>query len=222
VADGRHGEDTGHSKEEGWLTAVSAQIIHQTASNYNALLVGPGLGDADDFIATLFPADGAPPDVPMVIDADGLNCLSRLEEWWERLPAHCVLTPHPAEMARLMGISLAEFLEMDRVETAVSQAKKWNQVVLLKGAYTIIAAPDGQATLLPFANPVLAVGGSGDVLSGVITTLLGQKMTPYNAARLGGFLHSLTGELGKKDRGLLAAEFADLIPEAIITIQESS
>ncbi|MFZ1398042.1 MAG: NAD(P)H-hydrate dehydratase [Candidatus Promineifilaceae bacterium] len=215
VTDKRHGEDPGRSEDLGWLTAVSAHHIHQTASSYDALLVGPGLGDADAFITTLFPAERAAPDVPMVIDADGLNSLARLENWWQRLPARCVLTPHPAEMARLMGISLAELLEQDRIETAVAQAAKWNQVVLFKGAYTVIAAPDGQATLLPFANPVLAVGGSGDVLSGVIATLLGQGRPPYNAARLGGTLHGLAGERSGRKSGLLASEIADWLPEAI-------
>jgi NAD(P)H-hydrate epimerase len=214
-----HGEDTGHSREEiadeGRLTAVSAQIIHRTATNYNALLVGPGLGDADDFITTLFPVDGSGLDVPTVIDADGLNCLARLEKWWERLPARCVLTPHLAEMARLMGISLAEMKELDRIETAVTQAQKWNQVVLLKGAYTVVAAPEGKATVLPFANPVLAVGGSGDVLGGIIAALLGQGLISYAAAHLGGTLHGLAGNLCGQDQGLLAAEIADFIPEAI-------
>jgi NAD(P)H-hydrate epimerase len=208
-------------EEEGALTAVSAQTIHQTASSYDALLVGPGLGDADNFITALFPAGGSAPDIPTLIDADGLNALARLDNWWQRLPANCVLTPHPAEMARLMGISLAELLELDRIETALDQAQKWHQVVLLKGAYTIVAAPDGRATLLPFANPVLAVGGSGDVLSGVIVSLLGQGLAAYAAARLGGFLHGLAGELSAQDRSLLAAELADQIPQAIRTIMES-
>ncbi len=214
MTDRRHGEDTGRSNE-GWLTAVSAHTIRQTASSYDALLVGPGLGDADDFITTLFPADGTAPDLPTLIDADGLNALARLDRWWQRLPARCVLTPHPAEMARLMGISLAELLAKDRIETAVAQASKWNQVVLFKGAYTVVAAPDGRATLLPFASPVLAVGGSGDVLSGVIATLLGQGLSPYDAARLGGALHGLAGERSGRKFGLLASEIADWLPEAI-------
>ena len=200
------------------LTAVSAQTIHEQIANHTALLVGPGLGQANDFITTLFPADGSASDLPTVIDADGLNCLSRLENWWERLPANCVLTPHPAEMARLIGISLAEMKTLDRIKAARAQAQKWQQVLLLKGAYTVIAAPDGRATLLPFANPVLATGGSGDVLSGVIVALLGQGLLPYDAARLGGFLHGLAGELSDQGRSLLAAELADKIPEAAYVV----
>ncbi|WP_420641074.1 NAD(P)H-hydrate dehydratase [Candidatus Leptofilum sp.] len=202
-------------EEDGALTAVTAQTIHQTATNYDALLIGPGLGDADDFITTLFPTDATAPNVPMVIDADGLNGLARLEKWWERLPQNCVLTPHPAEMARLMGIPLAELKKRDRIEVALEQAQKWNQVVLLKGAYTMVASPNGRATLLPFASPVLAVGGSGDVLSGIIAALLGQGVSPYDAARLGAFLHGLAGKISGQDRGLLAAEIANHIPNAV-------
>ena len=204
--------------DEKQLTAVSAQAIHRQANNHTALLVGPGLGDANDFIANLFPADGSAPNLPTVIDADGLNCLAQLEKWWQQLPADCVLTPHPAEMARLMGISLAKIKTLDRIETAQAQAQKWNQVVLLKGAFTVIAAPDGQATVLPFANPVLAVGGSGDVLSGVIAALLGQGLAPYDAARLGGYLHGLVGEQYGRSSGLLASEIADRLPAAISTL----
>ena len=214
------GEQPDPSIDSGQLTAVSAHPIRQSASQYDALLVGPGLGDADDFITTLFPANGDAPDVSTLIDADGLNALSRLDNWWERLPAHCVLTPHPAEMARLMGIPLAELLEQDRIETALAQAKQWHQVVLFKGAYTVVAAPDGRATLLPFANPVLSVGGSGDVLSGVIATLLGQGLDPYDAARLGGALHGLAGERSGQKAGLLASEIADLLPEAMGMLQK--
>ena len=204
--------------DEKGLTAVSALVIQEQTNNHTALLVGPGLGDADDFIATLFPTDGSAPNLPTVIDADGLNCLAQLKKWWQRLPADCVLTPHPAEMARLMGISLAEIKTLDRIETARAQAQKWNQVVLLKGAFTVIAAPDGQATVLPFANPVLAVGGSGDVLSGVIAALLGQGVTLYDAARLGGYLHGLVGELFGRSSGLLASEIADRLPATVSTV----
>ncbi|VAW37355.1 NAD(P)H-hydrate epimerase / ADP-dependent (S)-NAD(P)H-hydrate dehydratase, partial [hydrothermal vent metagenome] len=201
--------------DEVGLTAVSAQTIHEQLSNHTALLVGPGLGNADDFIAALFPADGGKIEQPTLIDADGLNCLARLPNWWQRLPSHTVLTPHLAEMARLMGISLAEMKGLDRIETARAQAQKWGHVVLLKGAYTVIAAANGRATLLPFANPVLAVGGSGDVLSGVIAALLGQGLTAYDAARLGGFLHGMAGVGSGRSAGLLASEIADNIPDEI-------
>jgi ADP-dependent NAD(P)H-hydrate dehydratase / NAD(P)H-hydrate epimerase len=196
------------------LSTASAHMLLPTISQYSAMLVGPGLGTAAAFIQAMFNAETAAQLPPLIIDADGLNELAKLEKWQQRLPAHTILTPHPAEMARLMGISLAEMTQLDRVQTAVSHAAAWNHVVLLKGAYTVIAAPDGRATILPFANPVLAVGGSGDVLSGVIVALLGQGMEPYEAAVLGGYLHGGTGEVGKGS-GLLASEIADLIPQVM-------
>ncbi|MCP5084667.1 MAG: NAD(P)H-hydrate dehydratase, partial [Alphaproteobacteria bacterium] len=197
------------------LSEKSAHTLLQTIIQYSALLIGPGLGEATSFIKTMFNAETAVKLPPLVVDADGLNELAKLDNWHQRLPTNTILTPHPAEMARLMGISLAEMKELDRVETAVSQATTWGHIVLLKGAYTVIAAPDGRATILPFANPVLAVGGSGDVLSGVILALLGQGMGAYETAVLGGYLHGGTGEVWRGRSGLLASEIADLIPQVV-------
>jgi len=117
-------------------------------------------------------------------------------------------------MARLVGRSLSALRDEDRVELARDCARQWGQVVVLKGAYTIIAAPDGRATLLPFANPLLAVGGSGDVLAGIIVGLLAQGVAPYPAAVLGGYLHGAAGQLARDywgDAGLLASELADWV-----------
>ncbi|MBX3055969.1 MAG: NAD(P)H-hydrate dehydratase [Anaerolineae bacterium] len=195
------------------LAAETAVQLLPTLPQYDALLVGPGLGQtAVDFLTTLLTAPSLP---PLVLDADGLNGLAQLPDWPRLLPPDTVLTPHPAEMARLMGISLADLLARDRVEVAQEQARAWGQVVLLKGAYTVVAAPDGRVTILPFANPALAVGGSGDVLSGVIVALLGQGVRPYAAAILGGYLHGAAAALYPGDTGLLAGELADLIPQAI-------
>ncbi|KAA3663461.1 MAG: NAD(P)H-hydrate dehydratase, partial [Chloroflexi bacterium] len=204
------------------LTDQSAQLLLETIDQYSALLVGPGLGDADSFIDTLFNANTIDKLPPVVVDADGLNVLAKHDNWHKQLPPNTILTPHPAEMARLMGISMAEMRDKDRVETAVSQSQAWNHIVLLKGAYTIIANPDGQATILPFANPVLAVGGSGDVLSGVILALLGQGLSVYAAAILGGYLHGAAGELYRGKSGLLASEIADLVPLIVKIISEGA
>jgi NAD(P)H-hydrate epimerase len=117
-------------------------------------------------------------------------------------------------MARLVGRPLSAVRDEERVELARDCAARWGHVVLLKGAYTIIAAPNGQATLLPFANPLLAVGGSGDVLSGIIVSLLAQGVQPYEAAVLGGYLHGAAGQLAAGywgNAGLLASELADWV-----------
>ena len=153
----------------------------------------------------------------MVIDADGLNILSQREDWPTKLPPNTILTPHPGEMARLLNWTPAELKSADRVDVAGQAAQDWEQVVLLKGAYTVIAAPDGRRALLPFANPILAVGGSGDVLAGVIAAYLAQGLEPYEAAVLGGYLHGAAAELASAsfgNAGLLAGELAGWIPEA--------
>lgn len=187
------------------------------AANGRALLVGPGLDQAAAFMAALLAARDSLP--PLVLDADALNLLARMEDWPGLLPAGSILTPHPGEMARLMGVSLAELKEMDRVALAQAQAQAWGQVVLLKGAYTVVAAPNGRCTLIPFANPALAVGGSGDVLGGVIVGLLAQGMEPYEAACLGAYLHGAATAVYGRPSGLLMGELADLLPEVMARLR---
>lgn len=198
--------------EDNWGAAGAAFLLDHL-HGYDALLFGPGLGQAPEFVERLL---GAAADLPpLIVDADGLNTLAQMDEWAERLPANTVLTPHPGEMARLVGISLGELEEQRRVALARERAAAWQQVVLLKGAYTVVAAPDGRCTVLPFANPALSTAGSGDVLAGVIVSLLGQGPSPYQAAVLGGYLHGAAGHLAGEEvgeAGLLSAEIADWIP----------
>ena len=123
-------------------------------------------------------------------------------------------------MARLVWTRLDELKTLDRVGLAQEKAVKWGHVVLLKGAYTVVAAPDGRATILPFANSILATAGSGDVLAGLIVGLLAQNMDPYDAAVLGGFLHGAAGELYHGHMGMLASEITDLILQVIEQISE--
>jgi NAD(P)H-hydrate epimerase len=120
-------------------------------------------------------------------------------------------------MARLMGVPLADLLAQDRVAVAQAMAQKWGHTVLLKGAYTVIAAADGRVTLLPFANPLLGVAGSGDVLAGAIVGLLAGGMEGWETAVLAGYLHGLAGDIMAErlgDAGLLASELADVLPAA--------
>ncbi len=199
------------------LGVSTANLILGALKSYRAILAGPGLGDAGSFMGALLdglrdPSISEPP--PLVIDADGLNLLAAMPDWPQRLPPNAILTPHPGEMARLMGQSLNAVRDEDRVELARSRAAEWGHIVVLKGAYTVIAAPDGRVTLLPFANPVLAVGGSGDVLAGIIVGLLAQGAAPYAAAVLGGYLHAAAGQMASDywgDAGVLAGELADWV-----------
>ncbi len=206
------------------LGVATANLLLGSLASYGALLVGPGLGEAASFMTALLdglrsPADGGllSDDVtapPLIVDADGLNLLAQMPNWPTRLPPNTILTPHPGEMARLVGRPLSAVRDEERVALARESAAAWGHVVLLKGAYTVIAAPGGQATLLPFANPLLAVAGSGDVLGGIIVSLLAQGVKPYEAAVLGGYLHGAAGQLAADywgNAGLLASELADWV-----------
>jgi NAD(P)H-hydrate epimerase len=229
--------------DEKLFSAASVPVLQSIKAS--ALLVGPGMDHADEFVSALL----AKPDslagqeesplsispqrgemqVPLplgwargglIFDADALNLLAQMQNWPRKLPANTILTPHPGEMARLMGIPLTELQKMDRVTVAQEQAQAWNCIVLLKGAYTVIAAPDGRVTIMPFANPALAVGGSGDVLSGVIVGLLAQGIAPYEAACLGAYLHGSAATQYPYPSGLLMSELCDLLPQTMAQLRE--
>lgn len=195
--------------DEGVLGTAAAQWVQQAGGK--ALLVGPGLGHAAHFLETLLTGSALP---PMVVDADGLNILATWPEWPKRLPPETILTPHPGEMERLVG-NLAATETVNRIELAQQKAREWGHVVVLKGAYTVVAATNGRCTILPFANPALAVAGSGDVLAGIIASLRAQGLAAYEAAVLGGYLHGAAGSRFPSDRGLLAGEIADELPGVI-------
>jgi len=147
---------------------------------------------------------------PTVIDADGLNCLALIENWPELLPNPVILTPHPAEMARLCGLEMAE-VRARPWQLAQEKAAAWNAVVLLKGPYTVIAGPDGRLAVLPVATPALATAGTGDVLAGTITGLLAQGVEPFDAACLGAWLHGRAGEVCEEEVGPAGVIASDLL-----------
>ena len=170
---------------------------------------------------------GRTPELPVLVDADGLNSLSQCRNWWEHSPASMALTPHPGEMATLTGLTTAE-VQRDRVGNAREWAARWQAAVVLKGAFTAVAEPgptptggdgkEGRVRLAPFANPGLASGGTGDVLTGVIGSLLAQGMDPFDAASCGVYLHGLAAEMITRERGstgLLASEVAEALPRAV-------
>ena len=197
--------------DETILGKRAADEIVQQLKPYKAILVGPGLHEAHDLVTALLDEMAALP--PMIVDADGLNILAVMDNWTELLPSSTILTPHLGEMARLMATDLQELKGRDRVELAMNAARDWDCIVLLKGAYTVVAEPAGRCAILPFANPALATAGSGDVLSGVIVSLLGQGLEPFDASVLGGYLHAAAAEIAGVDAGLLAGEIADWVPE---------
>ncbi len=249
------------AEELGVIGPEAVKALAEKASDYDALLVGPGLTqetEAVQFVQRLLgigerrraavgfvagqaapaparetavqPASAGPsagflakgrahasaadPEalhrLPTVIDADALNALAQSERWQEHLPPQAILTPHPGEMARLCGCSARE-VQADRIGLARAQAAEWNAVVVLKGAYTVVAEPTGRAIVLPFANPALATAGSGDVLAGAIVGALAQGLAPFEAAVVGGYLHGLAGELARQELGEAGVVAGDLL-----------
>ena len=151
---------------------------------------------------------------PTVIDADGLNCLALIDNWPELLPDPVILTPHAGEMARLCGVEIEAVLA-GGWQLAQEKAAAWNGVVLLKGPYTVIAAPDGRLTVLPVATPALATAGTGDVLAGTITGLLAQGVDAFDAACLGAWLHGRAGEVCEEKigpGGVIASDLLGYLP----------
>ena len=198
----------------------AAGVVMDRVGGYDALLVGCGLGLEDgtvEMVERLLYGEARLP--PTVIDADALNVLARSQEpeWWERLPRPAVVTPHPGEMGRLADEPAAA-VQRDRIGTARRSAEKWNKVVVLKGAHTVVASPEGDAAVSPFANPGLASAGTGDVLAGVIAGLLAQGLDLGEAAALGVYLHGLAGERVRRemgDAGMLAGDLLPALPRAI-------
>ena len=160
-----------------------------------------------------------------MIDADALNILAEsCPGWWRRIPATAVLTPHPGEMARLTGL-LTTQIQARRVETAREYAHKWGHVVVLKGAFTVVAQPEGPCRIAPFANPLLSVGGTGDVLSGIIGGLLAQGMKPADAAACGVYLHGAAADSLRAthgDRGATAGDIINALPGTTRAILEAA
>ncbi|MGD9891499.1 MAG: NAD(P)H-hydrate dehydratase [Dehalococcoidia bacterium] len=205
------------------VEAAVADVVDSLVEG-NTLLVGSGLSEAADaFVRSLLGA-ALPPLRGVVLDGDALNALSRWDRWYERIQLPLVLTPHPGEMARLAGADVAT-VQAKRMTLAVEQAQRWNAVVVLKGAGTVIAAPDGRSWLAPFANPALATAGSGDVLAGVIAGLLAQGLEPAIAAACGVYLHGMAGDAARKElgpAGVIAGDLLGELPRAIKSMVEPS
>jgi hydroxyethylthiazole kinase-like uncharacterized protein yjeF len=228
----------------GALVPQATRLIRERSSEYEALLVGPGLGTEDSTARFVHQLLGMPEELrraqlgfvhareekttegegpqglpPLVIDADGLNALARVQRWWEALPVQAVLTPHPGEMSRLMGCSLEE-VQRDRLASAIGAAELWQQVVVFKGAHSVIAAPDGRAALSRFANPGLATAGTGDVLAGSIAGFLAQGLPLYEAAVLGVYCHGVAGEMAAATLGNAGVVASDLLPLLPVALKE--
>lgn len=208
------------AENNGAIDASAVEAVLQSLKGYASLLIGPGLGVAEStaqFLADLLPRL---PAIPLILDADALNLLSKRPRWWTNLPSHTILTPHPGEMSRLTGTSILE-IEENRLNFVSEMAQKWGHVVVYKGAFTVIAGPKGEVVVMPFANPALATAGSGDVLAGSVAGMLAQRLSPFEAAVAGAYLHGLAGEMAREDiweAGVLAGDLLRFLPYAIRTL----
>jgi hydroxyethylthiazole kinase-like uncharacterized protein yjeF len=227
--------------EMGSISSTAADVLMNNMERATALLVGPGLGLDDttkDFIANLLGGAntkgshahigflqssevskdqkrvGLP---PFIVDADGLKLLAKIPNWPKLLPRTAILTPHPGEMSALTGIPIEKIQEARR-EIASKFAKEWGHVVVLKGAFTVIASPDGSTTTIPVATPALARAGTGDVLAGLIAGLRAQSMDAYDAARLGAWVHAQAGLAAAIVQGTTAAVMAGDVLEAVADV----
>ncbi len=187
--------------------------------NFNAVAVGPGIGFAKEtklLLNTLIETYNK----PIVFDADALTILSENKDWLKKVPVNSIFTPHPKEFERLVGKSENNFDEMQK---QIEFAKKYNIFLILKGAYTAVATPEGKVLFNSTGNPGMATGGSGDVLTGIILSLLSQQYTPREAAIYGVYIHGLAGDFAAEKKGqypLIASDIIDFLPEALKSLEQ--
>jgi NAD(P)H-hydrate epimerase len=227
----------------GVIARDAADVLTKNLGRVTALLIGPGLGMEEttrDFIESILGEKFSPKKImahmgfapgpgetdekqsaklpPLVADADGLKLLAQIPGWHKKLPAPAILTPHPGEMFALTGLPVSE-IQSDREAVAMKFAKEWGHVVVLKGAFTVVASPDGRLAVLPFASAALARAGSGDVLAGIIVGLRAQGVDAFEAAVAGAWIHaeaglSALGEVGSA-ASVLAGDILDNVNDVM-------
>jgi len=208
--------------EDGLLHGSSEQMILAFLKDKKCLAIGPGLGTALE-TRMLFFSILQNLKIPVVIDADGINMLSENRKILSSVNVPVILTPHPGEMARLMNTTVGE-IQKDRIAIARDFALEQNVHLVLKGAGTVIAHPDGTVYINPTGNPGMASGGMGDVLTGMIAGLLTQGYSPEAATHLGVWLHgSAADSLARKKGviGFLASDVMEEIPAQISLLDKS-
>ncbi len=205
------------------LGLESEDDIVDIIGNVDALAVGPGLGrhpETAALIRKLMMIVG----IPMVIDADGLSILEGDLSLLSKRQAPTVITPHPAEMGRLLGVPTSE-IQANRIKSARDLAVKHKTITVLKGARTIIAAGDGSVFINPTGNPGMATAGVGDVLTGIVASLIGQGLDPLDAAKVGVYLHGLAGDAASSSKGeesLIATDILNSLPQAFSKVKVST
>lgn len=228
--------------EMGVIAAGGADVLARNFDRATALLIGPGMGTEDttrEFVENLLTGkavskksaarigfvhaetekkaekNGTLP--ALVVDADGLKLLAKIPDWAKKLPAPAVLTPHPGEMSVLTGLPKEE-IQADREGIALRFAQDWGHVVVLKGAFTVVAAPDGRVTVIPVASPALARAGTGDVLAGLIVGLRAQGVDAFDAAVAGAWIHARAGLDAAEALGTTASVLARDVLDAVADV----
>lgn len=203
----------------GVISSKNTDFLLEMCEKSSAVVIGCGLSVCDE-TKNLVQSVITNCEKPLVIDADALNCICNKPEILKNLKAPAIITPHPGEMARLLH-STPKTVNSNRENTAIDFAKKFGVVTVLKGAGTIIASPDGEVYINHTGNSGMATGGSGDVLSGIIGSLLAQGASPINAAAAGVFLHGTIGDLAAEKLGkisMLPTDMIDMIPTAYLKL----
>ena len=233
--------------EMGVISSNGAEVLAKNFERASALLIGPGFGTENstkEFIENILEGKYSAKKTaqrigfvrqeaekseenqsklpPLVLDADGLKLLAKISDWSKKISSPAILTPHPGEMSVLTGLSKEEIQE-NRQEIASKYAKEWGHVVVLKGAFTVIASPDGRITVIPVASPALARAGTGDVLAGLIVGLRAQGLEAFEAAVVGAWIHAQAGLYAADDLGttasVLAGDVLDSISDVISDLE---
>ena len=226
----------------GVISQNAYELVIKNLDKVTALLIGPGLGMEEttgEFMKELVSGKNTwvsrgsigfvtsyKEEEPsrhiqlpaLIFDADGLKLLAKIPDWYKNIPSPAILTPHPGEMAVLTGLEVVE-IQKNRLEISLSYARQWNQVVVLKGALTVIASPDGRQAVIPVASAALAHAGTGDVLSGIIAGLRAQGVAPFEAAAAGAWIHAQAGLEAARRIGhpasVLASDVLESIPDVL-------
>ena len=202
--------------DSGSFALSAKETLLNNCKGKSAVAIGPGLSTEPEtvqLLSELLPAINC----PLVIDADGVNSLAKYPNLISKLDSSTVLTPHPKEFSRISGIGISKILE-NRIECVTKFARKHSINIILKGAASIIAQPNGIATINPTGNPGMATGGSGDILTGVIASLIAQGLSSPKAAIAGAYLHGLAGDIfaqTESETSLIAGDLLRTLPESI-------
>jgi NAD(P)H-hydrate epimerase len=211
-----------HSAAHGILSINDYAVIKDAVQGKDALVIGPGIGTADE-TAELVIKLYRETEIPVIVDADGLNILAADKSSLKKTAGPRILTPHPGEMSRLTGIAIRDIMR-NRIALTQEFAAKYNVFVVLKGVDTLVCDPKGNTAINPTGNPGMATGGMGDVLAGIIGGFLAQGLSPWQACCLGVFSHGLAGDRLAEETGIgyLASELADQLPFVLEDLRTES